>query len=341
VGAGAGDHRAAQSGQRARLDQPHRLGGHAQPPGELAQRLGGVSVETVAARDHQARALRQPVEGAAHAIGGVTPPQVVVRTFGLGRRKQVHGRQVAVLRYGCGERQHEAIGTLEVLDLPAVQAGAPPHLLGCGQAAGLGGEGALRVAHAAHSAASIARHMHEAAMPGEGTQDGAPDPVDGVGHEPGAVRGVEETRRLHQPEVSLADQVLEGQAEVAVARGDADDEAQVRGREGAARLFRPGAAARARHQRRFFAGAGARRRADVTQVGVDGRAAAHARLPVPVSMLVVMWGSGPQKPAQDHGFSVTVAEHLARRARRRSRLFANRSQSRHTTPVHSGGVREP
>jgi hypothetical protein len=55
--------------------------------------------------------------------------------------------------------------------------------------------------------------MHEAVMPGEGPQDGAPDPVDGVGHEPGAVRGVEQTRRLHQAEVPFADQVLERQAE--------------------------------------------------------------------------------------------------------------------------------
>jgi hypothetical protein len=289
VATGAGEHRAAQPGERAHLDQPHRLGGHTQPHGDLAQRLGGVAVETEAARDHQPGALRQPAEGAAHPLGGVAPPQGVVRTLRLGRRQQVDRRDVAVLRDGGRERQHDALGTRQLLDLPAAETRAPPHLLGRGWAARLDREGALRLAHAARPAPLIAGHMHEAALSGEGPQDGAPDPVDGIGHESGAVRGVEEARRLHQSEVPFADQVLEGQAEVAVARRDADDETQVRGREGPARLVRPGAVAHARHQGGFLAGAGARRRADVTQVGLDGGTAAHARRPVLLFIFVMAW----------------------------------------------------
>jgi len=98
VSAGAVDHGPTQSRQRAHLDQSHRLGGHPQPRRDLAQRLGGVSVETVAARDHQPGALRQPVDGTTHPLGCVAPPQGMMRIVRLGRRQQIDQHEVAVLR---------------------------------------------------------------------------------------------------------------------------------------------------------------------------------------------------------------------------------------------------
>ena len=62
----------------------------------------------------------------------------------------------------------------------------------------------------------------------DGPRDGLADPPGGVGRELEALVRIELLDRSHQAEVPLLDEVGEGEAPVAVALGNRDDESQIR-----------------------------------------------------------------------------------------------------------------
>jgi len=70
----------------------------------------------------------------------------------------------------------------------------------------------------------------------EGALDGLLDPPRGVGGKARALRGVEAFDGADEADVSLFNQVGEGEAAVGVVFGDGDDEAQVRAHERFARF---------------------------------------------------------------------------------------------------------
>ena len=195
---------------------------------DLVERARLLAVEAVAQLEHAPLAVRERLQDRAKRL-------VAQRLLGhlVRQRRSLVGEEVPELGLVLVadrllERDRRLRAPADLVDLLRLQVELDADLDRARVAAELRAERALGANDLVQLLDHVHRHPDRARLVGERTGDGLADPPGRVGRELEALAVVELLGRADEADRPLLDQVEEGQALVAVALGDRDDEAQIR-----------------------------------------------------------------------------------------------------------------
>src|SRR5436190_12887003 len=218
----------AQLLQRLVLDLADALAGDVERAADLVERARGLAVQAEAHLDHAALALAEHLQRAAERL----VPQRQRRPL-VGERLRLILDEVPELRLlVVADRFLEGYrrlrGAADLLDLLDGHLELKGDLERARLPAALGAQLALGAQDLVQLLDDVHGHADRAALVGERARDGLADPPRRVGGELEPLSVVELLRGADEADRPLLDQVEEGQALVAVALGDRDDEPEVR-----------------------------------------------------------------------------------------------------------------